>query len=307
MIGDPDASSVVDEQPSHRPAVALVLAGAVGALLIVGLLGEPVETAALPAIARYATLIAGPLWHTTEPVNEIVYGSRGFDTFGETFLLLAAVIGVGTITRSREPRVGFIGEEQLGEEEKRGERGGGPQSGSERQARKAEEDEGKEDPGRPETPDGERLGDGLEKAQAMTVIVRGAARSASPLLLVAGIYLAAWGYSPGGGFPAGAVLLGVVLLVYVSYGYRRIRRVVRPAVVEPLEMTGALMIVAVEVLGLIIKGSFGANWLPLGPEQTIQSGGILQAVSGSELIEVATGLTLAVFGLLGMSRDWTEQ
>jgi multicomponent Na+:H+ antiporter subunit B len=33
---------------------------------------------------------------------------------------------------------------------------------------------------------------------------------------------------------------------------------------------------------------------------------VLQAFSGSELIEVASGLTLAVFGLLGMRHDWAS-
>jgi multicomponent Na+:H+ antiporter subunit B len=139
----------------------------------------------------------------------------------------------------------------------------------------------------------------------MTVVVRGAARFASPLLLIAGVYLAAWGYSPGGGFPAGAVVLGVVLFAYVAYGYHKVRKVVRPGIVEPLEMAGALAIFVVELLGLVLKGSFSANWLPLGPQETIRSGGILQAFSGSELVEVATGLTLAIFGLIGMGHEWS--
>ena len=50
------------------------------------------STRPCPAIARYALEIALPQWHITEPVNEVVYGTRGFDTFGETFLLLAAVV-----------------------------------------------------------------------------------------------------------------------------------------------------------------------------------------------------------------------
>ena len=48
----------------------------------------------LPAVARYAMDVALPRWGLTEPVNEVVYGTRGFDTFGETFLLLAAVVSV---------------------------------------------------------------------------------------------------------------------------------------------------------------------------------------------------------------------
>jgi multicomponent Na+:H+ antiporter subunit B len=300
------SSELTEREPAHRPRLGLALTAGVVVLLGVAVAAEPREHAPLPAIARYAVAIALTRWHTTEPVNEIVYGTRGFDTFGETFLLLAAVIGISTITRGKEPRRGFIGEEVAGRHEQAEDDPPRGDDASQQEARLAESQEQSERGHAPITPDDEMLGAaGPERAEAMTVIVRGAARVASPLLLITGIYLVAWGYSPGGGFPAGGVVLGVVLLAYVAYGYKKVRRVVRPDVVEPLEMAGALAIFLVELLGLILKGSFSANWLPLGPQQTIQSGGILQAFSGSELIEVGTGLTLAVFGLLGMGHDWT--
>jgi multicomponent Na+:H+ antiporter subunit B len=299
-------SEVVEREPSHRIRRGALLAGAVVAALVVALLNEPRDHAPLPAIARQALKVALPKWHTTEPVNEVVYGTRGFDTFGETFLLLAAVVAIATISRRREHRRGFIGEEQAGRREQAevGSTGGGADHG-ETEARSAEQGEQGEEAG-PLTPDAEPLGSpGPERAAAMTVVARGAIRLVSPFLLVAGLYLVAWGYSPGGGFPGGAVLLGGVLLVYVGFGYVKVRRIIRPDVIEPIELGGALLIVIIEALGLLLRGSFSANFLPLGPEQTLRSGGILQAFSGSELIEVSTGLTLAVFALLGMAHDWS--
>jgi multicomponent Na+:H+ antiporter subunit B len=160
--------------------------------------------------------------------------------------------------------------------------------------------------GRPETPDDEELGSTRpERADAMTVVIRTAARVAAVPLAVAALYLVAWGFAPGGGFPAGAVVLGVVLLVYAGFGYRRIRTVLRPDRIEVVELLGAMAIVLIGLLGLLLRGSFSANFLPLGPVQTIRSGGVIQAFSFSELIEVGTGLTLAVFALLGMRHDWS--
>src|SRR5690606_25933860 len=52
-------------------------------------------------------------------------------------------------------------------------------------------------------------------------------------------------------------------------------------------------------------GAVMANWLPLAPLQTIASGGLLQAFSSTEFLEVATGLMVAIFGLLAMKHDWT--
>jgi multicomponent Na+:H+ antiporter subunit B len=139
----------------------------------------------------------------------------------------------------------------------------------------------------------------------MSVVVRVAARPAAVLLAVAGVYLAAWGYTPGGGFPAGAALSGIAVLFYAALGHRAVSRVIRPSVLEPVEMVGAAAIVAVGLLGLLLQGSMFANWLPLAPQQTIRAGGTQQLYSAAELIEVATGLTIAIFALLGMGHSWT--
>lgn len=298
---------LVEHEPNHRWPVGVAVVAGVAVALTVAVVHLPREHAALPAVARYAMSVALPEWHTTEPVNEVVYGTRGFDTFGETFLLLAAVVAITTISRRREPRHGFIGEDVAGQREQRQVGRAPATSRRQEDARQAEAGEQGEGGG-PLTPDDTSLGTpGPERAQAMTVIVRGAVRVAAPVLTITGLYLLAWGYSPGGGFPAGAVLLGVVLLAYVAYGYHRIERVIRPDIIEPLELAGALAIVLIELLGLVLKGSFSANFLPLGPVGTIRSGGILQAFSASEMVEVGTGLILAVFGLLGMAHDWSTE
>ncbi|HEU0318251.1 MAG TPA: hypothetical protein VFR49_13030, partial [Solirubrobacteraceae bacterium] len=101
------------------------------------------------------------------------------------------------------------------------------------------------------------------------------------------------------------VIVGVILLVYAGFGYRRVEPLVRQSRVEVAELAGALAIVAIEVLGLVLKGSVSANFLPLASDpQTILSGGILQAFSWSELVEVGTSLTLVIFALLTMRHDW---
>ena len=91
-------------------------------MLVVGFVQMPRESAQLPDIARQALEVALPSWGTTEPVNEIVYGTRGFDTFGETFLLLAAVVAVSTLARTRETRTEYVGEAAAGRAEQRQQR-----------------------------------------------------------------------------------------------------------------------------------------------------------------------------------------
>ena len=307
MTADPPRSrpELHADEPLHRPFVGLTLAAGVAGVLAVALVGLPREGAALPRIARQALDVAIPHWHTTEPVSEVVYGTRGMDTFGETFLLLAAVVSVVLLCRSREPRRGFIGEERAGDAEQRAD---DPHPGSdrdERAAREADAEEAEDDPEPAPLPDRSPLGTpGPERAHEMSVVTRTATRVAAPILAVAGVYLVAEGYSPGGGFPAGGVALGVVLLLYAGFGYRRIAPVVNPGGFEIAELAGALAIIAIGVFGLVLKGSFTANWIPFAPLQTLRSGGVLQAFSVSEFVEVATGLVIVVFSLIGVRRDW---
>jgi multicomponent Na+:H+ antiporter subunit B len=303
--------TVTDREPRHRQRLGLLLTAATAVVLGAGYLAAPREHAPLPAVARYALTTSLPDWKLLEPVNEVVYGSRGFDTFGETFLLLAAVVSVIVLTRPREARRGYFGEHTAGEREQQEIDPVQAADAEERQTRAADEREleGEGHPRRyPDDPDPEPLGSHEpERAESLTVVTRTAIRLAAPVLAVTGCYLVAWGYSPGGGFPGGAVLLGVLLLAYAGFGRRRIARIVRPAPLETAEMAGALLIIGTELLGLLLKGSFSANWLPLTEPGTIRSGGIVQLFSVGEFIEVGTGLSIAVFALLGVRRDWTRE
>jgi multicomponent Na+:H+ antiporter subunit B len=305
------AREATEHEPRHRPWLGALLVAGMAAALGAAMAGIPREHAPLPLIARYALEIAIPRWKLTEPVNEIVYGTRGFDTFGETFLLLAAVVSVVVITRPREPRRGYFGEAAAGAREQQKDDPHVGSDATEEEARSAERrEQGEQAPGRGEpveTPDATPLGTPApETAEAMTVVIRNAVRVVLPILAVAGLYLVTWGYSPGGGFPGGAVILGVLLLVYASYGRRKISKVIRPGLLEPLELAGAGLIIMTEFLGLVFEGSFSANWLPLAPVLTPLSGGVAQLFSAAELIEVGTGLTIAVFALLGMTHDWAR-
>lgn len=299
---------LADTEPRHRSRIGVVLVLSVGAVFAIALVNLPREGAALSSVAHQALSVAQPQWHTTEPVNEVVYGTRGFDTFGETFLLLAAVVSVVVLGRHRESRRGFVGEADEARHEPANPAADRRRDRAEREAHAAEAGEAGPSPAsRPDLPDDEPVGVvEPERARAMTVVTRSAARTAAPVLAVAGCYLCAWGYTPGGGFPAGAVILGVVLLTYAGFGYPRISRVVGPGVMELVEIGGALVIITAEALGLVFKGSVSQNWLPLAPLETIRAGGVAQVFSASELIEVATGLILAVFTILSIRHDWAS-
>src|SRR4051794_10022173 len=156
----------------HRPRLTALVLVAVAGALITGFTGLPREGAALSGIARHAMQIALPRWGTTEVVSEIVYGSRGWDTFGETFLLLAAVVATTLLARGREPRAEYVGEASAGLVEQRR---ADPREAADRDesaAREAEKEEEDLAPA-PDDADDDPLGTAApERAAAMTVIVR---------------------------------------------------------------------------------------------------------------------------------------
>jgi multicomponent Na+:H+ antiporter subunit B len=288
----------------HRPWRAAAVVTGLAAALLIGVTGLTAGTRPLPEIARRAMEIALPRWGTTEAVSEVVYGSRAFDTFAETLLLVAAVVAVLVLSRGREPRSEYVGEATAGRSEQAA---ADPVPGAdeeESEARQAETREQHDAPAPDDADDDEIGAPAPERAVAMTAVVRVGARIAAVVLAVAGVYLAAWGYTPGGGFPAGVVIAGVIVLLYAALGHHAVARVVRPAVLEPIEMVGAAAILVIGVLGLCLTGSLFDNWLPLAEQQTIRAGGTLQLFSACELVEVAAGITIAIFALLGMGHDW---
>lgn len=293
-------------EEKHRRWLGLCVTLGAGAVLGLGFTALPRGGAALPAIARHAMEITLPKWGQTEVVNQIVYGSRGFDTFGETFLLLAAVVSVIVLSRSRERRRHYLGEATAGSGSGANRARGG-EDDDQSQARQAESEESSDDDQPPEDADSAPLGTRApERAAAMTVVVRVGAKIAAVVLGVASVYLAAWGYTPGSGFPAGAAISGIAILLYAAFGHRAVRWAVRPDVLEPAEILGALAVIGIGLGGLITHGSLFANFVPLATPATFLAGGNNRLFAGSELIEVGTGLTIATFALLGMGHDWAR-
>jgi multicomponent Na+:H+ antiporter subunit B len=96
----------------------------------------------------------------------------------------------------------------------------------------------------------------------------------------------------------------VAVLLYTALGHRQVSRLIRPNVLEPIELAGAIAIIGIGLAGLLHSGALFANFLPLAQPGTIRAGGSEQLYSAAELIEVATGLTIAIFSLLGVEHDW---
>jgi multicomponent Na+:H+ antiporter subunit B len=108
------------------------------------------------------------------------------------------------------------------------------------------------------------------------------------VVVVAGLWLAAFGLvTPGGGFQGGVVIAGAILLVFLTAGYRPWTRFGRERLLDPFEGGGAAAYVALGLAALIAGAPFLHNLLPLGLTGTLRSGGSMSLLNWAVAVEVA--------------------
>jgi multicomponent Na+:H+ antiporter subunit B len=194
----------------------------------------------------------------TDIVTSITFDYRGLDTMGEEFILFAASIGVVVLLREQR--------DERHESESESDRENEPEGGS-------------SESGRPHT---------------SPALIAAGHLLVGPVLVL-GVYVATHGQlTPGGGFQGGVVLAAAVIFVFVAVG-RVAMAPIRPnGAAELLEAVGAGGYVLVGIGGLIAGAHFLSNFLPLGMQGGLLSGGTIASLSAVVGLEVAGAITLIV-------------
>lgn len=123
--------------------------------------------------------------------------------------------------------------------------------------------------------------------------VRTAGSGLSPVLLLFGLWVIAFGYvTPGGGFQGGVVASGGLLLLWLGGSYRQFRAASPTTLIDAAEGLGAAAYVAIGLLGMAAGTAFLANTIPLGSAGTLTSGGTIAALNWASGIEVAAAFVL---------------
>jgi multicomponent Na+:H+ antiporter subunit B len=95
-------------------------------------------------------------------------------------------------------------------------------------------------------------------------------------LIVLGLYLMTHGQiSPGGGFQAGLILVGALLLAYAAGQRLALGRVRAERLLELAESAGAGGFAVLAALGLVVAGATLQNFIALGTSGDILSGGTI--------------------------------
>lgn len=109
-----------------------------------------------------------------------------------------------------------------------------------------------------------------------------------PVVLIVGLWLAAYGYvTPGGGFQGGVATAAAGALLWATTSYRKYNRLTPAAVFDAAEGFGAAAYVIVGVVGLAIDGAFLANFMPIGSSGTLASAGSIGLLNWGAAFEVA--------------------
>ncbi|MBM3491875.1 MAG: Na(+)/H(+) antiporter subunit B [Alphaproteobacteria bacterium] len=97
---------------------------------------------------------------------------------------------------------------------------------------------------------------------SLDLILRIGTKLILPFILLFALYVQFHGeYGPGGGFQAGVITAGMVILFAITFGLRAAKRIAPQALVERMVPLGVLIFAGTGVLGLLL----GHNYLDYGP------------------------------------------
>jgi multicomponent Na+:H+ antiporter subunit B len=92
---------------------------------------------------------------------------------------------------------------------------------------------------------------------SLDVILRIGTKLILPFILLFALYVQFHGdYGPGGGFQAGVIAAGMVILFSITFGLRAAQRIAPRGLVERMVPVGVLLFAGTGAVGLLLGGNF---------------------------------------------------
>ena len=118
------------------------------------------------------------------------------------------------------------------------------------------------------------------------LILRVGTKVVLPFILLFALYVQLHGdYGPGGGFQAGVIAAGMVILFAITFGLRAAQRVAPRIVVERMVPLGVLIFAGTGAVGMLL----GGNFLDYS---VLMSDPVIGQQVGIVLIEAGVGITV---------------
>jgi multicomponent Na+:H+ antiporter subunit B len=145
-----------------------------------------------------------------------------------------------------------------------------------------------------------------EHEKGMSVIVKTITRLTVGLIMLYGIYIVLHGHvSPGGGFAGGVIIALSFIHLMLAYGKEVAFKKLSKSAASFFESLGALLFLAIALLGLI-GGYFFLNFLPKGEPFKLFSAGIIPLCNIAISLKVGAGL-FAIFVVLALLKFEVEK
>ena len=120
-----------------------------------------------------------------------------------------------------------------------------------------------------------------------------------PILLTLGLYIIIHGHlSPGGGFQGGVLIAGAVALIYIGYGFKKVKNGIASNTFKISEDLGALGFIILAFIGLIGSGVFFGNILEKGTPGELFSSGSIFLMNFAVGFKVFAGISFLIIIML---------
>jgi multicomponent Na+:H+ antiporter subunit B len=130
------------------------------------------------------------------------------------------------------------------------------------------------------------------RSDAVVLLARGVA----PLTLLFGIYVVLHAMTtPGGGFQGGVIIASALLLVFLAESYRSWRAMMPSQILDACEGGGATLYALCGLASMAFGAPFLTNFLPLGTQRDVFSGGLMLIENAGVALAVAGGFAV-LFG-----------
>ena len=141
--------------------------------------------------------------------------------------------------------------------------------------------------------------------KGMTVIVKTIASWVKVLIILFGIYIILFGHlTPGGGFAGGVILASSYVLLMLAFGKDFVNKNLPLPLCSKLDSVGAIMFIAIAILGVVFGGVFFKNFLvEYGQKFNLISSGIIPLSNIAIGLKVGASLYLVIFLLSSFKRD----
>lgn len=139
------------------------------------------------------------------------------------------------------------------------------------------------------------------KNNGMTLIVKTVTRITVWIIILYGFYIILHGHlTPGGGFGGGVIIALALLNVMLAYGREFTSRWLNISVLEHIESLSALLFLIVGIIGMLVTGTFLANFLSKGQLFHLLSAGTIPILNILIGFKVALSLFLVVWVLTSL-------